>query len=182
MFPGAAQHVASGPSSRTPHPTSMDLDTLAARSRVTAEFMADLRAFAGGADRTETPRIAADRRSPRIKVLRILTHLLASAPEIAIERVSFDARSGCSDYRGVITVESVSETRTFDFVWCCAWRATQEGWFDCFGFPDQIRAAREFGWQCMERWEERVAAEPAPFAPAASGAIEPDELHEPAAV
>jgi hypothetical protein len=41
----------------------------------------------------------------------------------------------------------------FAFTWCCAWRAEQEGWRDCFGFWDQARAAREFGYRCFSRWE-----------------------------
>ena len=43
--------------------------------------------------------------------------------------------------------------RQVRFHWDCKWRAQQEGWVDYFGFPDQIRAAREFGWRCFERWE-----------------------------
>ena len=44
-------------------------------------------------------------------------------------------------------------THVYEFVWDCRWRAEQEGWTDCFGFPDQIRAAREYDWRCFERWE-----------------------------
>jgi hypothetical protein len=66
--------------------------------------------------------------------------------------------SGCSDFRGTLTVEAEGATRTFVFAWCCQWRADREGWRDAFGFSDQIRAAREFDWRCFERWRE-VSAE-----------------------
>ena len=49
---------------------------------------------------------------------------------------------------------------TFSFTWCCRWRAEQEGWKDYFGFPDQIRAAREFGWDCFQRWSESAGDVP----------------------
>jgi hypothetical protein len=44
----------------------------------------------------------------------------------------------------------------YDFAWDCSWRARQEGWFDFWGAPDQIRAAGEFGYQCFERFERVI--------------------------
>ena len=35
------------------------------------------------------------------------------------------------------------DVRTVRFHWDCKWKAQQEGWSDYFGFPDQMRAARE---------------------------------------
>jgi hypothetical protein len=49
--------------------------------------------------------------------------------------------------------------RTFAFVWDCAWRAAQEGWVDKRGNPDQVRAAREFGWQCFSVWNDLSVGE-----------------------
>jgi hypothetical protein len=46
-----------------------------------------------------------------------------------------------------------------EFAWDCRWRAQQQGWVDAFGFPDQIRAADEFGWNCFQHWQP-VQAQP----------------------
>jgi hypothetical protein len=51
-----------------------------------------------------------------------------------------------------MTVVAKDGEHRIAFTWCCAWRAQQEGWRDCFGFWDQARAAREFGWRCFARW------------------------------
>ena len=107
------------------------------------------------ATRADAPRIVVVHHVPRIKVMRLLNQLLHAHPEFRIERVRVDARSGCSDFVGYITVEGAGESRRFDFSWDCRWRAEQEGWVDAFGFPDQIRAADEFGWRCFAQWEER---------------------------
>jgi hypothetical protein len=68
-------------------------------------------------------------------------------------RIELSARSGCSDFVGELTVHAGDATHRFAFTWCCAWRARELGWKDCFGFWDQTRAAREYGWRCFERWE-----------------------------
>ena len=91
--------------------------------------------------------------APRVKVERVLTQLFHAHPDLRIERIELSARSGCSDFVGTIQVQTASETRVYEFVWDCRWRAEQEGWMDCFGFPDQIRAAREYDWRCFVRWE-----------------------------
>jgi hypothetical protein len=128
---------------------------LLARSAATDEFKADLHAYAA---RQPAPRLTTSRHVPRIKVLRVLTQLLETEPALAIEHVHVDAVSGCSDFRGSLTVATAAGTRAYDFVWDCHWRALQEGWRDGFGLPDQIRAAHEFGHRCFERWQALPAA------------------------
>lgn len=92
---------------------------------------------------------------PAVKVERVLTQLLSELPTLPIERIEIDARSGCSDFGGHLTVYAEDTVRVFDFVWDCRWRAAEEGWTDHWGEPDQIRAAREFGWRCFAVWSER---------------------------
>ncbi|HET7457556.1 MAG TPA: hypothetical protein VFJ74_07865 [Gemmatimonadaceae bacterium] len=130
------------------------LQELLASSHATPEFKADVLAYASYQD---APRITTARHAPRIKVLRLVAQLLSAEPSLPVERVRVEGLSGCADFRGTATVEAGGETRTFEFVWDCHWRAVQEGWTDAFGLPDQIRAAREFGWRCFERWAERDA-------------------------
>ena len=132
-----------------------ELTTLLDASRATAEFKRDVLAYA---DHHRVERVRVEMHSPRVKVLRVLTQLLAQIPDAAIERVHLTASSGCSDFRGTLAVFADGAERTFDFVWDCAWRANEEGWLDYYGFPDQIRAAREFDWRCFAQWRERVPA------------------------
>ena len=91
--------------------------------------------------------------APRVKVERVLTQLLHAHPDLPVERVMLAARSGCSDFTGEIVAYTGDAAHRFSFTWCCAWRAQELGWKDCFGFPDQTRAAREYGWRCFQRWE-----------------------------
>jgi len=95
---------------------------------------------------------------PAVKVERVLTQLLTELPDARIERIEIDARSGCADFSGHLTVHIGDAVRVFDFVWDCRWRAAEEGWTDHWGEPDQIRAAREFGWRCFSVWSERAPA------------------------
>jgi hypothetical protein len=128
------------------------------RSRATEEFKNEIAAFV---EHRPSPRIVMTRHSPRVKVLRVIAQLLAAEPKLQVERVQVDGWSGCSDFRGRLTAEAGGISHTFDFVWDCQWRAMQEGWLDCFGLPDQIRAARVFGWQCFSQWRQSdAAAEP----------------------
>lgn len=99
------------------------------------------------------PRIELDRRAPRVKVERVLTQLLSDQPGLPVERVRLTVWSGCSDFTGEIVAVTADAEHRFAFTWCCAWKAEQEGWKDCFGFWDQARAAREFGWRCFARWD-----------------------------
>ena len=91
--------------------------------------------------------------APRVKVERVLTQLFHAHPDLQIERIQLAARSGCSDFTGELTAYAGDVMHRFAFTWCCAWRARELGWKDCFGFWDQTRAAREYGWRCFERWE-----------------------------
>jgi hypothetical protein len=102
-------------------------------------------------------RIELDGHAPRVKVERVLTQLFHAHPDIPAERIRVRGRSGCSDFTGEVVVEADGSEHRFAFTWCCAWRAEQQGWRDCFGFWDQARAAREYGWQCFSRWEKVTA-------------------------
>ena len=102
-------------------------------------------------------RLALNGYAPRVKVERVLTQLFHSHPDLPIERIELSARSGCSDFVGELRVDAGDATHRFAFTWCCAWRARELGWKDCFGFWDQTRAAREYGWRCFERWESLPA-------------------------
>jgi len=103
--------------------------------------------------RTRTPLITSARPVPHVKIMRLLKHLLSAERDLVIESVRIHADSGCSDLTGVIDVTCVDALRRFSFAWDCAWRAREEGWTDCFGFPDQMRAAREFDWRCFKSWQ-----------------------------
>jgi hypothetical protein len=113
------------------------------------ELKSDVIAFLQGG---RSARVQLDGHAPRVKVERVLTQLFHSHPELPIERVRVQGRSGCSDFVGTVVAVTPEGEHRFDFTWCCAWRAEQEGWRDCFGFWDQARAAREFGWRCFARW------------------------------
>lgn len=113
------------------------------------EFKRELLAFVRGGEAT---RIRLDGHAPRVKVERVLTQLFNARPDLEVERVALRARSGCSDFTGELVAYTADEAHHFSFVWCCAWRAEQEDWRDCFGFWDQQRAAREFGWDCFKEW------------------------------
>ena len=101
----------------------------------------------------ESARIQLEGHAPRVKVERVLTQLLQAHPALPVERIRLRGHSGCSDFSGEIPVVAEEREHRFAFVWCCAWKAEQEGWKDCFGFWDQMRAAREHGWQCFQKWE-----------------------------
>ena len=132
----------------------MDIVSLLDASSATAEFRADALSLATGKDAGTTIRFRA---GPRVKVLRVVAQLLSAEPELVIQGVMIEGWSGCSDFRGRIAVDTPDGVREFDFVWCCKWRALEEGWVDYFGFPDQMRAAREFDWRCFQSWRERSA-------------------------
>ena len=137
-----------------------DLEQLLARSRAAEPIKHLVRSlYQQVFDASPLDRVALDRPVPRIKVRRLLTHVLAAHPELAVERVALSARSGCSDFVGVVHVHTPTSTHAYEFVWDCRWRAEQEGWTDGFGFPDQIRAADEFDWRCFARWEPVTSRE-----------------------
>ncbi len=115
------------------------------------EFKRELLEFVRGGNAS---RIELEGYTPRVKVERVLTQLFHARPDLSVERVRLRARSGCSDFSGeIVAVTSDATEHTFRFTWCCSWKAEQEGWKDCFGFWDQARAAREFGWRCFQKWE-----------------------------
>ena len=118
------------------------------------EFKREVLDFVKGAP---TRRIEMQGYAPRVKVERVLTQLLHEHPALRVERVLVTGRSGCSDFTGEIVAYEGKTEHRFAFTWCCAWRAEQLGWKDCFGFWDQARAAREYGWRCFARWEPLTA-------------------------
>ena len=127
-----------------------ELAGLLTESRATDSFKSDVIRFieTGQAERLQVRGYA-----PRVKVARLLKHMLASHPELDIEEVTVSGQSGCSDFAGTVEVATPTERKKFEFVWCCRWRAEEEGWVDYFGFPDQMRAAREFDWRCFKVWQ-----------------------------
>lgn len=129
------------------------------RSRATESFQAAVKEFL----RTGRPNpgVEFDPRHPPVKVERTLTKILEHYADAPIERVELDASSGCEFFRGVATVQSAEGERRVRFYWDCRWRAEEEGWTDFFGFPDQARAAREFGYDCFRDWNEEAVAQSA---------------------
>jgi hypothetical protein len=142
------------------------MELILRKSLATDSFKLDVAAFCAG---QKAARIGVEGFAPRIKVERLLMQLLATEASLPITRVVVRGRSGCSDFTGEVQVETISETHVFDFVWDCRWRAEQEGWTDCFGLPDQMRAAQEFGWRCFQVWAPRSISEQLPEA----GVVEP---------
>ena len=114
------------------------------------DFKRDVLSFVrGGA----APRIELQGYAPRVKVERVLAQLLHAHPALPVERIRLKATSGCSDFTGVLVAWVGEQEHHYRFSWCCSWKAEQAGWRDCFGFWDQARAAREFGWDCFQQWE-----------------------------
>jgi hypothetical protein len=129
------------------------------RSRASEPFRAAVEEFLRTS--RENDRVAFDRASPAVKVERTLTKLLVEYPELEIESIEIRGASGCEYFRGEMTVRTSEGERSIRFEWDCRWRAEQNGWVDYFGFPDQIRAAREHGWDCFRGWEELPVITPA---------------------
>ncbi|CAN5799333.1 hypothetical protein BH23GEM7_BH23GEM7_38130 [soil metagenome] len=97
-------------------------------------------------------------RLPPVKIERALTKIIETYPDLSLERVEIDGTSGCEFFRGTATLSAGGEQRRVEFNWDCRWKAMQVGWTDYFGLPDQIRAAREFGYDCFRVWTEQQAA------------------------
>lgn len=138
----------------------MNTQDLLLQSRADDGFRAALAAFR--ANGRPNARIAFDRHSPAVKVERTLVKALVEYPNLAIESIEVRGSSGCEFFRGTAIIRTLDEERHVRFHWDCKWKAEQQGWADYFGFPDQARAAREFGWDCFRGWEEErvVALEP----------------------
>ncbi|MBW3629432.1 MAG: hypothetical protein KY464_09060, partial [Gemmatimonadetes bacterium] len=122
------------------------------RSSATPAFQDAIRAFV----RTGAPndRVGFEAYSPPVKIERTLTKMLAAYPNLAIDRVEIRGSSGCEYFSGKLTIHALDGEREVLFHWDCKWRAQQQGWVDYFGFPDQTRAAREFGYDCFREWTE----------------------------
>ena len=131
-----------------------DLTELLTESRATDSFKSDVIRFL---ETGEAARVEVRGYAPRVKVTRLLKHVLASVPHLDIEQVFVKAQSGCSDFVGTVELATATERQIFEFVWCCRWRAEEQGWLDYFGFPDQMRAAREFDWRCFRVWKPLTA-------------------------
>lgn len=125
-----------------------DIQSLLQQSSATEEFKTAVQDLQGG---RSNPAIQFNRAVPPVKALRAISKLLEAAPNEEIRSVSIQARSGCSDFEGTVQVNGGE--MEFRFVWDCAWRAEQEGYRDHWGSPDQIRAAREFGYQCFQQFD-----------------------------
>ncbi|MGQ0713235.1 MAG: hypothetical protein ACT4PJ_05835 [Gemmatimonadaceae bacterium] len=133
----------------------MNLEPLLAASGATDEFKDSVRQYS---TLGKAPLVATGGSAPPVKVLRVLAHLLETEPTLRLEGVRVYGNSGCSDFRGSVEAHADGVVRQWHFVWCCKWRAVAAGWVDGFGFPDQIRAAREFGYRCFETWTEAPAS------------------------
>ncbi len=135
----------------------MPLSDFLNRSRATPAFhdaVADFRQSYRSNDR-----VRFDGGSPPVKVERTLTQLLRMEPELEIERVEIRGSSGCEFFRGELVAYTAQGRHVIRFHWDCKWKAREQGWTDYFGFPDQIRAAREFGYDCFRSWNQ-VELEP----------------------
>lgn len=130
----------------------MTISDLLGRSAATPEFRDAVARFLREGRPNE--RVAFSHGSPPVKVERTLVKALVEYPAHPIESIDVRGRSGCESFRGELVLRGGGEARTVSFYWDCRWRAEQEGWRDWFGFPDQIRAAREFGWDCFREWSE----------------------------
>lgn len=128
------------------------MDSLLQTSLATADFKLALASFLAG---EPSDRVKVESYVPHVKVRRLLTQLLVQEPSLEIERIVIRGFSGCSDFVGSLDVHTTSGPAVFDFAWDCRWRAQNEGFVDYFGFPDQMRAAMEFDWQCFRKWERR---------------------------
>lgn len=128
-----------------------ELEQILARSSAADEFKSAVRAFY---QHGHAEHIRVDGYLPAVKVRRVLAQMLASEPQLPVEQVSVRGRSGCADFAGQLVAKAGVSNYAFDFVWDCRWRAEQEGWTDCFGFPDQARAAQEFDWRCFQHWRQ----------------------------
>lgn len=121
-------------------------------------FRAAVRSFAATSAPNE--RILFPAHAPSVKVERALLKILESYPELPIESVQVDGVSGCEYFRGEAVIRAAGEERRIRFDWDCKWKALELGWTDYFGFPDQTRAAREFGHDCFRVWEDRTVPLP----------------------
>lgn len=128
------------------------LDQIISASAAEPAFADALRALASGKDPGAAIRFNSG--CPPVKVRRAIAWLLETHPKMAVRSAQVQATSGCSDFRGRLAVEAADGTYAFDFVWDCAWKAAQVGYKTFWGDPDQQKAAKEFDYRCMEKFEE----------------------------
>lgn len=135
-----------------PQPAAAMIAELLEQSAATDAFRAAVDDFLRSGRGNDRIEIAS--RAPDVKIARTLTKILEAFPELDIERVTIDGQSGCEFFRGTASIEAAGGGRqVVRFDWDCRWRAEKQGWKDYFGFPDQARAAREFGYDCFRVWE-----------------------------
>ncbi|MGB9692225.1 MAG: hypothetical protein ACPL7D_08650 [Candidatus Sumerlaeaceae bacterium] len=129
------------------------IEELLSQSSATPEFTAAVKMVAKTGVSNELVQFSPQ--LPAVKILRVISQLLECELALAVRRVRIEGFSGCSNFVGKLSVND-GET-VYDFDWDCRWRAEEEGWFDAFGFPDQGRAARTFGYRCFRRFEKTPA-------------------------
>lgn len=131
-------------STSTSETSVKSLDEILDASAATDAFKEAVRKLAAGSPQTI---IRFNAGSPSVKVIRVTMKLLEDNPAIAFDGLYVEGYSGCSEYTGHVLAQPGD--MKFDFDWDCKWKAEQVGWNDAFGDPDQIRAARTFGYQCF---------------------------------
>ena len=129
------------------------------RSAATEEFRAAIADFVRTGRSSQTVRFGYG--CPAVKVERTITKVLEEYPELPLESIEVEGSSGCEFFRGTATLRAAGEQRRVRFWWDCKWKAQEQGWTDWFGFPDQTRAAREFGHDCFRQFAEEPALETA---------------------
>jgi hypothetical protein len=132
------------------------------RSSATAAFRDAVTRFVR--DGRPNEHLAFNRDCPAVKVERTLVRTLEEYPELQVESIEIRGSSGCEYFRGVMEVHTPAEVRRVSFHWDCKWKAMELGWHDYFGFPDQIRAARELPYACFRTWTEDSAIPKEPVA------------------
>lgn len=125
------------------------LDDLLAASQAEAAFKAAVRSFEAG---SLSPLISFFAGAPRVKVLRVVMKILHEYPDEPIKKIHVEGRSGCATFAGLATIQPGD--KSFRFAWDCAWRANVSQLTNIWGIPDQVRAAREYGYQCFRGFEE----------------------------
>lgn len=127
----------------------MDIQNFLKNSKATKEFKAAVTNFFEGG---KTDLIRYNRTAPRIKVERTLTKIIEEFGEFQISKVEIDGNSGCEYFRGTAKI-CAEEEQTIDFEWNCIWKAEEQGYKNLFGMPDQVRAAKEFGYDCFKKFK-----------------------------
>lgn len=133
------------------------MDALLDQSQAMPEFKEAVHAMLRGENQEQ---ISFNWGAPPVKVLRVVAKILETMPEVQIEKVDIHATSGCSTFIGSATIQPGKIQVQFN--WDCQWRASQMGWNNFFGEPDQIRAAHEFGYQCFKQWDVAGEGKAAP--------------------